>query len=143
MQIIQRVSRRVLRALSRPKIPNLVGDRDIEWSWMASRLPQGPGKALDFGNGGSPLSLMASLRGFHVTAIDLGNVDWPYIEPKLDFVRCDILSHHFSEESFDLILNCSTVEHVGLVGRYGVTANASDGDLQAMQRLRSVLKPSG
>jgi hypothetical protein len=40
-------------------------------------------------------------------------------------------------------LNCSTIEHVGLSGRYGVTEERTDGDLEAMARLRQILKPGG
>jgi hypothetical protein len=38
------------------------------------------------------------------------------------------------------VLNCSTVEHVGLPGRYGVTESRAEGDLAAMARLRSLMK---
>jgi len=47
------------------------------------------------------------------------------------------------KEHFDLIINCSTVEHVGLVGRYGVTESRPNGDLEAMARLRELMKPGG
>ena len=40
-------------------------------------------------------------------------------------------------------MNCSTVKHVGLAGRYGVTVNRPEGDLEAMSRLRELLKPGG
>jgi len=33
------------------------------------------------------------------------------------------------------------VEHVGLVGRYGVSRRSPDGDLEAMRKLRSLMKP--
>lgn len=44
---------------------------------------------------------------------------------------------------FDLIINCSVIEHVGLAGRYGVTEDLLDGDLDAMERLKMLLKPEG
>lgn len=126
-----------------PKAPNLVGDRDIEWSWVASQMPSGPGEALDFGPGGSYLGLIAAQRGFAVTAIDLEAVRWYYTHPRLRFVQGDILKLSLSKEHFDLVINSSTVEHVGLVGRYGVTEARADGDLEAMARLRSFMKPAG
>jgi hypothetical protein len=43
----------------------------------------------------------------------------------------------------DFVLNCSTTEHVGLQGRYGVAFDETDGDLSAMQKLRKLLKASG
>ena len=48
----------------------------------------------------------------------------------------------FGAQRFDQIINCSSVEHVGLGGRYG-SSEASDGDLDAMAALRSVLEPGG
>ncbi len=122
---------------------NLLGDRDIEWSWVASQMPSGPGEALDFGNGGTYLGLIAALRDFNVLAVDLGAVCWPYEHPNLRFRQGDILKLPFSEKYFDLIINCSTVEHVGLVGRYGVIEDRQIGDLEAMALLRKLMKPGG
>jgi hypothetical protein len=135
-----------LRRLKRKKPSsriNLLGDRDIEWSWVASQLPQGAGEALDFGNGGSFLGLMAANRGFNVTAVDLGAVEWPYRHQQLRFVQGDILKLKLPSNFYDLVINCSTIEHVGLVGRYGVTDELPDGDLDAMARLRELMKVGG
>lgn len=122
---------------------NLLGDRDIEYSWVASQIPCGSGEAMDFGNGGSHLGLIAAQSGFNVTAVDMGPVTWPYVHPRLHFVQGDILNLQFPPQHFDLIVNCSTVEHVGIVGRYDVTENRSDGDLEAMARLLALMKPGG
>jgi glycosyltransferase involved in cell wall biosynthesis len=124
-----------------PRVPNIAGDRDIEWSWVASHTPAGPGEALDFGPGGGSLGLVAAQRGFNVTALDIENVAWSYFHPRLRFVRGDILKASLPESHFDLVINCSTVEHVGLSGRYGVTEARPDGDLEAMARLREIMKP--
>lgn len=126
-----------------PQLPNLLGDRDIEWSWVASQMPSGPGEALDFGPGGSSLGFMAAQRGFNVTAVDLEPARWPYVHSRLRFVQGDILKLPLPKEHFDLVINCSTVEHVGIVGRYGVTEKRPDGDLEAMARLHELMKPGG
>jgi hypothetical protein len=60
----------------------------------------------------------------------------------LHFVQGDILKLPLPKEHFDLVINCSTVEHVGLVGRYDITESCSDGDLEAMARLRELMKAS-
>ena len=140
--------RRALRKLKNriqgsasPRITNLLGDRDIEWSWVAAQILSQSGRALDFGNGGSAQGLLAALRGYDVTAVDMGEVKWPYTHPRLRFVRGDILRLPLPKEDFDLVINCSTVEHVGLVGRYGVTEDRPDGDLEAMAHLRDLMKP--
>lgn len=122
---------------------DLSGDREIEWSWVAARIPDGPGAALDFGCGDSPLGIVAAQRGFDVTAVDLGTVSWPYRHARLSFVSGDILELSLPPASFDLVLNCSTVEHVGLPGRYSVTEERAEGDLAAMARLRSFMKRGG
>ena len=79
------------RALRRPKQINLLGDRIIEWSWIVSQMPPGPGEALDFGAAGSYLGLIAAQRGFSVTAVDLEPVNWLYVYPRLRFIQGDIL----------------------------------------------------
>lgn len=142
---IVRIARYLLTRLGAKALkgPNLAGDRDIEWSWISSQMPSGPGEALDFGNGGSFLGLIAAQRGFHVTAVDLGPVQWSYAHPNLRFMEGDILKLPLPKDHFDLVINCSTVEHVGLAGRYGVTKSCPDGDLEAMVHLRKLLKPGG
>jgi len=144
LRLLWRLARSGMQRLAAelfPRVPNLAGDRDIEWSWVASRMPAGPGEALDFGPGGGSLGLTAAERGFNVTAVDIENIAWPYFHPRLRFVRGDILKASFPAGHFDLAINCSTVEHVGLAGRYGVTEARPNGDLEAMGRLREIMKP--
>jgi SAM-dependent methyltransferase len=147
---LYRTMRQIKRSLFRSAFlsddqftPNLIGDRDIEWSWISSQMPAGSGEALDFGTGGSHLSLIAAQRGFNVTAVDLETIHWPYVHPGLRFIQGDILKLPLPLKHFDLVINCSTIEHVGLVGRYSVTENRPDGDLEAMARLRELMKPNG
>ncbi len=71
----------VYRYVSQPPTPNLRGDRDIEHSWIAARMPEGPGQGLDFGSGDSHLSLVAIRRGFQMTAADRSYIDWPFEHP--------------------------------------------------------------
>ena len=127
----------------RGRIVDLSGDRDIEWSWVAARIGRGPGAAIDFGNGGSALGLIAAERGFEVTAVDLEAVSWPYEHPRLRLAQGDILNLPLPERHFDVILNCSAIEHVGLPGRYGVATERRDGDLEAMARMGALMKPGG
>jgi len=141
--IRQRLGSFILPAQPPLSWPNLAGDREIEWSWVAANMPQGPGAVLDFGSGDSYLGLIAAQRDYDVMTIDLGKVEWPYLHPALRFMQGDLLTLDLPKSHFDLIINCSTVEHVGLAGRYGVTQNRADGDLSAMQRLRDVMKPDG
>jgi hypothetical protein len=133
-------ARKLYHLLMEGRPPNLNGDRAIECSWIAAHMPNGPGKALDFGCGGwSWMSLLAARKGFEAIGVDLQDVQWPYLHRSLGFMRCDILKTELQEGEFDLIINCSAIEHVGL-DRYGATALTDAGDLEAMKRLRSLLK---
>ncbi len=120
---------------------NLWGDRDVEISFIAGHLPSGPGRALDFGCGPGILSLIAAQRGFQVTALDLLVHQVPWKSPDVGFLQGDLLAQELPENSFDIILNCSAIEHVGLAGRYGIVQQNDEGDLQVMARLRALMKP--
>jgi SAM-dependent methyltransferase len=122
--------------------PNLEGSRHVEWSWILSHLGTGSGEALDFGCGNNLLSFIAARKGYNVTAIDLESVRWPYILPNMRFLRCDILKSPFTKSSFDLIINCSSIEHVGLPGRFEAEDNP-EGDIAAMALMRELLRPGG
>src|ERR1700742_2081145 len=75
---------------------NLWGDRDIEYSYIASRLPQGPGEALDFGSAFANLSLHAIQRGWNVTGVDLLPHPIYWQHPGFRFVQGDFLQLEFS-----------------------------------------------
>lgn len=141
-RMFREMAHAVYRNMGTPAARNLAGDRDVEWAWTAANIPQGGGRALDFGSGGSNLGLVAALRGYRVTAVDLTSAHRLYECPGLEFLQSDLLDLDLPEASFDLVINCSSVEHVGLSGRYGVPEDSSDGDLMAMQRLRSLMKPA-
>ncbi len=109
--------------------------------WRACRRDRaGP---LDFGCGDSWLGLAAARKGYAVTALYLRDITWPYVMPSMNFIRGDLLKKDdFAPLSLDLIINCSSVEHVGLPDRYGSGADP-DGDFKAMTVLHSLLRPGG
>src|ERR1022692_1939250 len=120
---------------------NLRGDRDIEYSWIVTHIPEHGGSALDFGSGPGWMALAAARKGFQVTALDMMPVLWFYVHPGLRFVQGDILKSLFPSNHFDLIINVSAIEHVGLNGRSDVVDAKPDGDLEAMAVLKAVLRP--
>jgi SAM-dependent methyltransferase len=122
---------------------DLYGDREVEWSYIASRLPDGPGRLLDFGASFGNLSIVAAQRNYEVLALDLGPERFPWKHGNVNFLQADLLEADLPAESFDVILNCSSVEHVGLSGRYGVAEAETDGDLAAMEKFYELLKPTG
>jgi len=124
--------------------PNLIGDRDVEWAFVAGHVGSGPGRALDFGCGpASYLGLIAAEAGYDAIAFDLEPVRWFYQHPRLQYLKGDILVHKFEPRSFDLIINCSSIEHVGLAKRYGVEKTKTDGDLEAMAIMKDILSTKG
>lgn len=141
-QLIGSVGYRLVRlseALKQTGLLDLSGDRDVEWAWIAGNLPERPGRVLDFGPSTSLSGLVAAFHGGKVTGLDLEPPPPPrYAHQDLAIVQGDILVYDFGDRRFDTVINCSTVEHVGLPGRYG-NPDIVDGDLQAMRRLRSVM----
>jgi cyclopropane fatty-acyl-phospholipid synthase-like methyltransferase len=121
---------------------NLQGDRWVEWSFCFARMTDGPGRTLDFGADIGFLSLAAAQRGHEVVALDRLASALDYDQPHVRHIQADVLTHDFGDERFDQILNCSSVEHVGLGGRYG-SFEDEDGDLKAMKALRAVLADGG
>jgi len=141
-------ARRFWRRVAAPKKrrgPSLAGDREVEYTFIAGNLPPGPGTALDFGSGPAFLSLEAAQRGYEVTALDMipyeGDIFWRH--PAVKFAIGDVLSMDLPRSSFDVVMNCSAVEHVGLAGHYAVKEQRDRGDLEAMYAMRQVLKPGG
>jgi SAM-dependent methyltransferase len=121
---------------------SLQGDRIVEWSFCLARLADGPGTTLDFGADVAFLSLAAAQRGHVVVALDRLPSALDYEDERVEVVQADILRRPLADRTFDQILNCSSIEHVGLSGRYG-SSGAPDGDLEAMAILCDLLAPRG
>lgn len=120
----------------------LHGERDVEWSWTLAHVRRGPGRVLDFGSGNGMMALGASFAGNDAVAVDLEPSQYLFRGHAIEYVQGDFNELDFEPHSFDQILNCSSIEHVGLAGRYGSPDDA-DGDLRAMAKLADVLKPDG
>ena len=124
--------------------PDLKGDRDVEWGYIATRLGRhavAGSSILDFGCERGIMTCAASQLGASVLAIDLQTHPFSFRHPSVEFRILDVMSLDI-REAFDLIVNCSTIEHVGLSGRYD-SHDYRDGDIEAMKRLRQALKPQG
>jgi hypothetical protein len=126
-----------------PSALDLSGDRTIEWSWVAAHIPDNPGKVLDFGCGDASLSLVAVVKGGDVIGLDQQQLNLSYKIKNLNIQRGDMIDYDFGEARFDVIINCSSIEHVGLAGRYG-SKEVLDGDIIVMEKMRYLLKsPDG
>ena len=118
----------------------LAGDRGIEWGFVKNHLPPATSKwwsLLDFGPmDGFYLSMDALQKGWEVVAIGLEAIQPP--DSRIRYMVGDVSSFNLYPP-FSVVLNCSTVEHVGL-GRYDDPIGENF-DLQAMACLRRWMKP--
>src|SRR5262249_49091332 len=85
----------------------------------------------------STVSLSLASLGYEVTAIDPR--PYPIEHPRLQGVVGEV--EQLDAGPFDAVVCLSTIEHVG-IGAYGVDAR-EDGDVEAMQHLRSLPVPGG
>jgi SAM-dependent methyltransferase len=114
-------------------------DRSIERPFVFSNLPS-DGKVLDIGCAGSDLPVVLACFGFDVVGID----SRPYhmTEAPFRFVQSDIRRMAFADGAFDIVTAVSTVEHIGLSGRYGSDEDPS-GDRRAMKEIGRVTRSGG
>lgn len=117
----------------------LYGDRDVEWAWIGAKLPARAGRVLDLGPASSTTPLVASHNATEVVAFDLTPEPTTFSVPTLRTVQGDILRDPVPSPPYDTIINCSTIEHVGLPGRYTNENGVPDGDLRAMGLLRAAM----
>lgn len=130
-----------LRRLLADNTPHpLAGDRCIEWQWVLDRLPSPPAAILDIGCVHSYTAGIAAMRGLKVTGLDLLPLE--YGLPNLTFIQGDVTKLEFPPDSFDAIVLCSTIEHVGIEGRFS-SVESEAGDITLMAQIKQWLKPSG
>ncbi|MFX0200139.1 MAG: methyltransferase domain-containing protein, partial [Candidatus Hodarchaeota archaeon] len=131
--------------------PDLIGDRDVEWGHIISRINEmakiqsNRARILDFGCGQSAqLARSIARLGCQITAIDMMPLTVSLDSTQnINFIQGDFLRRDWTPQSFDLIINCSSIEHSGLVGRYGVVEEGPDDDLEIMAQMGRLIKPDG
>lgn len=119
--------------------------RIIEHSYAFGKLMELPkGKALDIGCVArhNYISPSLSMNGWEVTGIDIRN-EWQFHHPNFTFIQGDIRETKLDSHYFDVVTCISTLEHIGLAGYYGNRVEVGDGDLQAIEQIKRVLKPNG
>jgi SAM-dependent methyltransferase len=144
-QTVVKLKRRLIppTTISTSPVKNIWGERYVEWSFLSKEMPDGPGQAIEFGCEQGYMSLLAAQKGHHVLANDLQEQNFSWKHSNVEFRAGDFLRLNLPNDYFDIAINCSSVEHVGIAGRYGITAEQSDGDIEVMQKLAEVLKPGG
>lgn len=120
---------------------NLEGDRAIEFPWCIRNFNSNSKlRILDVGCVQSPLTGMAWRLGHEITSVDLREIE--YEMPGVEFIKKDVTTLDFSSNPFDLIIFCSTIEHIGLLGRYS-SNDKEDGDIRAINMCKNWLKKDG
>ncbi len=141
MTFIKKVLKYILHKFrnNEPIIPNLDGDRNIEWSWCIKYLPHNK-KVLDIGCCYSIISAVSSRLGNDTVGVDLNN-EINYKLDNFEFIQGNFTGLNF-EKKFNCIVLASTVEHVGLSGRYN-SSDDEDGDLKTMEKVKKCLADGG
>lgn len=120
---------------------DIQGEKVLDWGWCAAHLPHSPRRSiLDIGCAQAPTTVAAIALGHEVTGVDTDRL--LYHLPGLTFYQADFLDCELKPSSFDIVILCSVVEHIGLVGRYD-QHDIPDGDLRAMKKVIRLLKPEG
>lgn len=120
---------------------DIEGEKVLDWGWCLAHLPQTPKqRILDIGCVQAPITPAAIALGHEVIGVDTDRLNYSLLN--LTFIQADFMEANLSDVQFDIVVLCSVVEHIGLAGRYG-QRDILDGDLYAMGKAASLLKPEG
>lgn len=126
-------------------------ERIVEYPWLFSRLPHGPGKLLD---AGSVLNFAALLRHSliqekELTIMTLAPEEDCFWRHGISYVYGDLRTIPFRDDYFDQIACISTLEHIGLDNTLlytrdaAMNENAPDSHHLALLEMHRVLRPGG
>ena len=120
-----------------------VGERTIEYLWVLKRIGDYKGKRiLDVGSKvGLPITDIM-IEENQVVGLDL-NIGFDDKHENLSLIKGDIRKTNFGDNYFDCVVIVSTLEHVGIAGRYGITEMDDCGDFKAMKEIYRILKNEG
>ena len=122
-----------------------MASRRLEWidkqvAWIHDDLLGGqPARILDLGCAESTNPLEMATLGFEVHGVDLWPL--PVAHPNFSMVRADAARIPYADNSFDVAVCLSTVEHVGLDWYAANPQGASD--VKLIAEIVRVLKPGG
>ena len=118
--------------------------RMIEYSFVIGKLASlEKGRVLDIGCVARLNLLPTTLAsiGWEVYGIDTRQFKFRF--PNFHFVLGDITRTAFPDSYFDTVCAVSTLEHIGLSGRYGISNYDPDGDAKAVRETRRILRGGG
>lgn len=122
----------------------LSGDRCIEYAFVIKnliKLNRNEYKTvLDIGCWASPLTTIIKEIGFDVDGIDLPP-SLPILYNGVKYIQGDFLLVNI-KNPYDVVVLCSTIEHIGLGGRYS-SENKEGEDIKALEKVKKILAPNG
>lgn len=119
----------------------IVNERSIEYSFVFMNMGKPPATTLDIGCSGSDFPIALAAQGFDVYGIDLR--DYHIKNPTFRFIKGDIISTPLPDNFFDVITAISTIEHLGMSGRYGVKEDIPSADKNAIKEIKRIIKKNG
>lgn len=128
----------LLNKLIKNMPPN--SDRFLEYPWAIKNITLKEGKLLDVGSTAASMFRSLVPAGVEVYAVDLNGRFIP--KNGVNFSVADIRKTNFPDDYFDCISCISTLEHIGVSGRYN-SDNDPTGDSSAMKEMRRTLKNGG
>lgn len=128
-----------------------IDERIVEYPWLFSRLPGGPGALLDAGSVLNHRFIVPhpKLCQKKLTIMTLAPEPECYWNRGISYVYGDLRNTVFRDDLFDYVVSLSTLEHVGLDNQRFHSAaleqrNQQTGSyLLAIRELARVLKPGG
>ena len=136
------------------KLPNGYGvdldERIIEYPWLLSHLPSGPGVLLDAGSALNFRFLLdlPALAAKTVHICTLAPERQSFWQLGISYTFQDLRRTCYRDVFFDHVVSLSTVEHIGLDnGRFYTDSSSSPRDpashLDAVREMARILKPGG
>jgi len=115
-------------------------DRYLEYPWMVENIDIQKGKLLDVGSTAHELLYESLPKTIEIHGINLNKQITQ--NKKIRFSKGDIRKTDYPDNYFNCITCISTLEHIGVAGRYN-SDNDPEGDIKAMQEMNRILKTDG
>lgn len=121
----------------------LIGERSIEYPWVMKKI-RGIHDCtiLDVGTKEGLPTTDLLLKNNLVYGID-PDIDHDIMGNHIKIIKGDIRRTDFDDGFFDAVVIVSTLEHIGISGRYHISEDDQAGDLLAMKEIHRILKPGG
>ena len=117
-------------------------DRAIEYPWVLKNVDLKKGNFLDVGSTVGKLFRKHLPKDVRVFAINTEKEQRFSQSENIQHVVGDIRKTEFKDSFFDVITCVSTLEHIGVEGRYNIKKDLS-GDKKAMIEMHRILKKGG